>query len=660
MNRGSVFAGDIGPWYRRTYTVMGDAVNLAARLMAKAQPGLIYATADVLDRSNTLFETAELEPFAVKGKTKPVRAWAVGAAIGSRTREMTEQRYPLAGRATEMASLMDALGVVLRGEGRLVDIVGEPGIGKSRLLEEVREAALDVRMLRATCEAYTANTPYIAWRELLRDLLHIGWQDTDDAVGERLHAELTEALPELLPWLPLLARAFDAELPPTPEMALLAEEGHREKLHESVLRFLEAELPGPSSIEIEDAHHMDDASADLLSYLAMRLEGHPWLLTVSRRPTDSGFAPPDAAGVRRIELAPLAEDEALAMAKVASEDAAVPDHTLQLVVDRSGGNPQFLHELVREVVRSGGVGGLPASVEAAAMARVDALSPDDRSLVRRASLFGATFDPRMLAWVLDDETVPGPATWGRLSEFFEEQSDGYLRFRHALIRDAAYEGLPYKLRRRLHAEIGRKLEADLAHPEEAAGLLSLHFIVAGAYADAWRYAPVAAERARDLYANVEAARLFKRAIEAGRRLPDVTDVELGELHEAIGDAWDRAGEFQRAAEEFTAARRLIRGDPLVETRLLLKRSKVEEKLGHYPQALAWVTRARRLLDDVPGVQAASRSAQLSAWYATVLQAEGRTSAAYPLVQSVLSPKRRRPGTSRRSRRRSTSSSGSTS
>jgi len=624
VNRGSVFAGDIGPWYRRTYTVMGDAVNLSARLMAKAEPGRIYATADVLDRSNTLFSLTELEPFAVKGKAKPVRAWAVGDAVGSRTREVSERRFPLAGRGPEMASLMDALGMVIAGEGRLVDILGEPGIGKSRLLEELREAALDLRMLRATCEAYTANTPYIAWRELLRELLHIGWQDTDDAVGERLRTELSQVAPELLPWLPLLARAFDAELPATPEMAVLAQEGHREKLHESVLRFLEVELAGPSAIEIEDVHHMDDASADLLGYLTMRLEGHPWLFTVSRRPGETGFDPPEAPGVRRIELAPLADHEALAMAKVATDDAPVADHVIQLVVDRSGGNPQFLRELMREVVNSGGVGGLPASVEAAAMARVDALSPDDRSLVRRAALFGASFDPRMLAWVLDDETMPGPATWSRLSEFFEEESNGYLRFRHALIRDAAYEGLPYKLRRRLHAHIGRRLEADLAHPEEAAGLLSLHFIVAGEYADAWRYAPLAAERARELYANVEAARLFKRAVEAGRRLPEVTAGELGELNEAIGDAWDRAGEFQRATESFAASRRLLQGDPLSETRLLLKRSKAEEKLGHYPQALAWVTRARRLLADVPGREATSRSAQLSAWYATVLQAEGRT------------------------------------
>ena len=111
VNRGAIFAGDIGPFYRRTYTVMGDAVNLAARLMAKAQPGRIYATADVLDRSNTLFETTELEPFMVKGKSKPVEAWDVGKAVGSRHAARRTAGLPLTGRDTE-------IGDVARGFGR--------------------------------------------------------------------------------------------------------------------------------------------------------------------------------------------------------------------------------------------------------------------------------------------------------------------------------------------------------------------------------------------------------------------------------------------------------------------------------------------------------------------------------------------------------------
>jgi class 3 adenylate cyclase/tetratricopeptide (TPR) repeat protein len=625
VHRGSVFAGDIGPWYRRTYTVMGDAVNLAARLMAKAEKGSILATAEVLDRSNTLFSMTELEPFPVKGKVEPVRAWEVGAAQGSRTRQAELERFPLSGRSAEVASIRAAIESVRAGEGRLVEVIGEPGIGKSRLLEELRAESEDLSTLRATCEAYTASTPYITWRELMRELLSIGWQDTDEAVGERLRVALNESEPELLPWLPLIASVFDAELAPTPEMLVLAEEGRRERLHQSIVRFLEVMVPEPLSLQIEDAHHMDEASADLLSYVARHLEGHPWLISVSRRPADVGFEAPEISAVELLDLGPLALDDTLEMAKASSERYPLASHLMDLVVERSGGNPQFLLDLVHAASSSGGAGGLPESAQAAAIARIDALSPEDRALVRRAALFGLSFDPRMLAWVLEGEQIPDPDTWVRLAELFEfVEADGYLRFRRALVRDAAYEGLPYKLRRLLHGEIARRLEADLAHPEEAAGLLSLHFIVAGLPEQAWRYAPIAASRARELYANVEAARLYSRAVEAGKRLPDVDDRELARLHEEIGDSWNRAGEFQRAAAAFTIARRLVGDSPLDASRLLLKRSKMEEKLGRYPQSLAWVTRARRLVEGLDSREAVGRSAQLSAWYATVLQAEGRT------------------------------------
>ena len=138
VNRGSVFAGDIGPEYRRTYTVMGDAVNLAARLMAKAEPGHIYATADVLDHSNTIFETTELAPFAVKGKAQPVQAWSLGRAKGSRTRQESLRALPLIGRPAELDAMRQALGAVREGAGRLIEIVGEAGVGKTRLLEALR------------------------------------------------------------------------------------------------------------------------------------------------------------------------------------------------------------------------------------------------------------------------------------------------------------------------------------------------------------------------------------------------------------------------------------------------------------------------------------------------------------------------------------------
>ncbi len=625
VNRGGIFAGDIGPFYRRTYTVMGDAVNLAARLMAKAEPGRIYATADVLDRSNTLFATTELAPFAVKGKAQPVRAWSVGPATGSRTRHATLEQLPLTGRDAELAQLRDALAAARAGGGRHVEIVGEAGVGKTRLLDALREEATGFRALHAVCEAYTATTPYAVWQELLREASGFGRDDPDDAVEQRLRSTVTGATPQLLPWLPLIGIAFGLDLPATPEVEMLAEKNRRPKLHESVESFLAATLPGPALFVLENAHHMDAASAELTAHMARAADRHPWLVCVARRAGGEALAA-DAPAALRIELAPLAPADARRLTQIAVEQDPLPPHMLDVVATRSGGNPQFLRDLLRAAIESGGVGGLPDSAEAATMARIDALRPEDRNVVRRAAVFGLTFHPRMLAWLDADGAAPAPdpGTWKRLAELFEEEDDGYLRFRRSLLRDAAYEGLPYKLRRQLHGAVATHLEAELAEPEEEADLLSLHFLVAGEHRAAWRYATIAARNAQGDFAFVEAARMYARALEAGRRLADLPHRELASLHEALADCWYRVGEFPKAVDAYSAARRMAGSNRLQESELLLKRSKLEEKLGHYPQALRWAARAGKAVEGLAGAEPAKQVARASAWYANVLQAEGRS------------------------------------
>ena len=186
VHRGGVFAGNIGPSYRKTYTVMGDAVNLTARLMAKAEPGHAYATESILERSNTLFETTEIEPFAVKGKAEPVHAWSLGKAKGSRGRLVTLQRLALTGRNNELGVIRKILGGMRSGVGHLIEITGQPGVGKTRLLEATRDAAIGFRKLHNTCEAYTSSTPYAVWRDLLREMLEIPRDEPDSDVEARI------------------------------------------------------------------------------------------------------------------------------------------------------------------------------------------------------------------------------------------------------------------------------------------------------------------------------------------------------------------------------------------------------------------------------------------------------------------------------------------
>lgn len=624
VNRGSVFAGDIGPFYRRTYTVMGDAINLAARVMAKSASGRLYATADVLDRSNTLFFTTAIEPFMVKGKAKPVQAWDVGVATGSRGRLAASHRLPLVGRDEDMRTLRDALARAPDGNGTLFDIVGEAGAGKTRLLDALKDAAEGFGVMHAVCEAYTASTPYAVWRELLREGLGFGRDASDDAIAHHLGSLVRERVPQLEPWLPLVAIPFGLTLPPTPEVSALAEKNLRAKLHESVVAFMAVVLPAPVLIEIENVHHMDLASGELLAHVAAGIATRPWVVAVARRP---GAHPALAAAtIKRMELAPLAVSDALRMAQLGCAANPLPRHVLDVVAARSGGNPQFLLDLLSAAMESGGADGLPDSAEAATMARIDALAPEDRFLVRRASVFGLTFHPRMLAWLAAEGagSVADGAAWARLAELFEEEDDGYLRFRRSLVRDAAYEGLPFKLRRELHGAVARHMEQEMESPEDAADLLSLHYLVAGDHGAAWRYASHAARNALAAYAYVEAARMFSRAIDAARKLPDVPARDLALASESLGDCWYRAGEMPKAADGYRSAIRLAGADRLFASSVLLKRSKLDEKLGKYPQALRWAARAGKAIQGVPGEDSARQVARLSAWYATVLQAEGRT------------------------------------
>ena len=406
VHRGALFAGDIGPHYRRTYTVMGDVVNLAARLMAKAPPGEIYATAAVVDRSPTRFRSAPLEPFMVKGKVRPVHALSIGPVRARRGKgDSVPIRFPLIGRDHELALLARALDDASRGQGRLIELVSEPGMGRSRLMEELRDGDVDFRALHVTCEAHATATPYRAWRGLLRELAGVGWEDPDEAALERLRRTLTEEDPALLPWLPLLAIAFDMEAPATAEVEQLAPAFRAPKLREVILRFVRGRLPGWALIEFEDAHLMDEASAELLHTLEQELPLLPWLVVVTRRDTESGFVAAPGPHLVRLELTPLDPDETLALAHAVTESSPLPPHVVRTAAERSGGSPQFLRDLLRAA--AAGSSDLPDSVEAAATTRMDRLGPADRELIRRASVLGVSFHPHHLEALLGGD-VPRP------------------------------------------------------------------------------------------------------------------------------------------------------------------------------------------------------------------------------------------------------------
>jgi len=618
VNRGHVFAGDVGPSFRRTYTVMGDAVNLAARLMSRAGDGEVIVAPEVVGRSGTPFHTEPLPPFTVKGKARPVHAVRLGAIRAGRP-EATSTSSPLVGREDEVRGILASLEEARPGTPKAVEVIGEPGLGKTRLVEEVAARAEGVTVLRTAAEAYEASTPYFPFRVMLQDLAGIA----PDASDERAAQGLREAVDGtgLEPWLPLLGAVLGLDLPDTPQTRDLESRFRRDRLEDAVLGLVTAMVSGPVLLIVEDAHWLDDATADLLA-AAVDGEERPWLVCVTRRDTPTSLRlPPERTLTVRLE--PLPAEAAAALVATETEAWPLHPHEARALAERAGGNPLFLRELLAS---RGTEGDLPDTVESAISARIDRLPPADRDALRRLAVLGPAFDPDLATAVLEDEAT-AMGCFSRLEAFLAPDGQAY-RFRHALIRDVAYERLPYRLRRELHARVGERIERtafpDVNHHAEA---LALHYSEAGRDASAWIYARVAAGRAEAVYANVEAASFYERGLRAARGLDTVPDQVTAGLWESLGDVRARMGEFAGATAAYGTARRLRAGDPIAQANLLRKEAGVARRAGRFTDALRRLTRGHGALAEVSGPDAARERARLSAWYASVRQEQGRSAEA---------------------------------
>jgi class 3 adenylate cyclase/tetratricopeptide (TPR) repeat protein len=623
---GPVFAGAVGPAYRRTFTVMGDTVNLAARVMSKAAPGEVLVTPDVLDRSQLAFETVALEPFSVKGKKRPVTAFALGAPKRARMRR--SESLPLVGRARELEALDAGIVAVEAGATRAVEIVGEPGMGKSRLVEELRARASagphDLQGMTIRCEAYEASAPYAPFWVLLRYLLGAELTDSRDDVERLLRARLADIAPDLVASVSLLGTPLDLEIPDPEELAALEPAYRRQRVDEVTASFLERALPRPGVLVFEDVQHMDEPSVGLLRQL-VGLAPQSMLFCVTRREAERGFVAPPEMDVRTFELAPLTAEEATRAVIAATEATPLLPHETRTIVERAAGNPLFLEEMLRSISGDGSLAELPSSIDAAVTAEIDRLPARHRQILRRAAVLGQSFGTDELAEILaPDLPAPDDATMRELGEFLVVDGPGRVRFRLAIMRDSAYEELPFKQRRELHGRAATALERSLgADLETEAALVSLHFLNAQRYEEAWRYARTAGERASGVYANVEAAVFFERAIAAARRLPEVARVDLAAVWEQLGDVRERAGAYDSSLRAYRSARRLLAANPLLEARLFLKEAWIPERMGRFSEAVRAVRKGLGVLEPVAGVEAARQRAELTAWYAALRQAQGR-------------------------------------
>jgi tetratricopeptide (TPR) repeat protein len=618
-NGGHVFAGHFGPPFRRTYSVKGDAVNTSARIMAKTEPGKIYASATVLEAASAAYETVELPPFAAKGKKKPLQAWSVGRRTGSKAGDL---ELPFVGRRHEIREFVEQLDDARSGQGAAVELVGPAGIGKTRLLTELTDQATEFRVLRALCEAYQQQIAYRPFRALLRAALDIPRDAPNEAAAARLRERVEKLAPELLPWLPLLGVVTDIEVPSTTEVDEIGEQFKRGKLEEVTVAFMSALLTEPTLFTVEDVHWLDEGSVGLLTRLAADVGKRPWVLALTRRPEKTGFVLVEQDRSRSLLVHPFEQGEAEILIGAATEAHPLRRHDIDALTDRAAGNPLFLSQLLAGVLRTGSQD-LPLTVESLVTEEIDRLPRNDRLVLRVAAVLGMEVSEELLASLLEVEGLAlDPSVWTRIGEFIEASAPGHRRFRHALMRETAYEGLPFRRRREMHGRAGVMIIADADDPAEQAELLSHHFFAAHSHFDAWAYSAIAGRRARAKYANADAASFFARAIDSGRRAA-VEAPRLADIHEELGDVRLVLNEFDDARGAYAAGRKLVPDDPVRQGRFLLQEAKAHYRGGRFADAIRSIRRGMRLLEADDSPEGRKLYARLGALYAGTRVSQGK-------------------------------------
>lgn len=610
VNAGNVFVGDVGPPFRRAFVTMGDTTNLAARVMGRAEWGETLATRFVLEPADG-FSTTPLEPFRVKGKRQPIEA-SVVEGIRAPTTPVAPVG-PLVGRDLELAVLVEAVTDVRAGNGRVVEVVGDEGSGKSRLVAEARNHAADLEWITVACDPFERTSAYHTARNLLRRIFDIPLDGSRQEAGALLMEAVDRTASHLLPWLPLLAVPFDADVEATAQAGEVAERYRRVRTHQVVADLLEAYIARPAAMVIEDAADMDDASAELLAAILGRIGTQPWLAVVTRTGDTGGLHRGRGYRAELVELEPLPETVATELARKLAETTPVPQHLITEMVARSGGNPLFLSELVA------GVEGetMPHTVEGIVAARIDSLAPKDRQTLRYLSVLGERFDGSLVTEILSDLGVSpdDEALWDRLAGHVRRDEHRFA-FVNPLVRQVAYEGLSFSWRRKIHSRVADALE------RRDGDAVALHLLRAERWEEAWEAAQRAGDRARTTGANAVAAELYGLALEAAHHI-DPTPAGVVEVAARAGMSWGRVGIPERALEAYGVA---IAAATDEAERLLLAahRAGIHENAGRFPQALGLYARAISEAAQLEEPDARHRTlAVLHTGYASTRNRQGR-------------------------------------
>ncbi|HMA38078.1 MAG TPA: tetratricopeptide repeat protein [Chloroflexia bacterium] len=666
LSRGVMRTGASGSRTRRTYAVLGDEVNLTARLMIAATPGQVLASGRIYHATAAAFAWESLPAIAVKGKRDLVPVYALRPASAPDQVQLHEPRAtgPLVGRTGEQAQILALLARARAGQGQVVGLVGEAGIGKSRLVAEIVRAAQMAgwQVYGGAAQSYGMNTPYLAWRGIGQAFFHLTPGDDPTTAAAQVGQQVAARAPGLVARVPLLGAVLGLRLPDTALTASLDEKLRKESREALLIDLLRGQAQqDPLLLVVEDAHWLDPLSQDLLDAVARAIPALPVLLLLAYRPPEIARRPaprvPRLPYFTEVPLRELAPPEAAQLlgarlARLLPAETPVPAAAVAQLAARAQGNPFYLEELVNYLGEQGvdptdeaALAGVdwPPSLHSLVLSRLDQLAERAQQTLKVASIVGRLFP---VAWLVGYYPALGaaPAVQTALEETAQWEltvldtpaPDLAYLFKHIVTQEVAYSSLAEATRHTLHGQFAAWLEADSA----AAGappldLLAYHYGRSANAAKRREYLRAAGDAAAATYSHAAAREYYTRLLEE----PELPDAARGPVHQALGAVLSLMGAWAEALAHYAQAQAAAeaRGDARGHAAALLAQGNIRQRQGAGADAIGWLQQARAVYaaaGDAPGESRAL--ARLAGVYGT----QGEFTQAQALAEASLEVARR--------------------